>query len=391
MPVTYRYHILNRRRVRLRSLWLGAAFTPLWLIVPPIAAAQSVIDEFNASGDRLNRSVWTTEVGAGSYLGRTQLRDWVTDGGVGRFVVADGNARLALETFNPTGFSLYGTHAKTRALFQAMSTVDVILAVRIRLTSLQPGVVYGVYFYGCGASCSDDHDEVDIEIVSNFLPPNAPAARVQLNRYAAEPLGAGHGEVVDLPAGFDPVAYHEWKIRWSQSRLTYYVDNVMLFSTTAFVPQRPMHADMIAWGPDETWSAAFHPSLQPTNNRDANQSFVALIDRFVVRTVPAFTDVVLTQTSTPIRRVHVVELREHIDALRTRERLSAFPWTDPTLAVGSTLVRADHVVELRTALADVYTALALALPVYTDATLTAGVTIKAIHIDELRAATVAVE
>jgi hypothetical protein len=39
----------------------------------------------------------------------------------------------------------------------------------------------------------------------------------------------------------------------------------------------------------------------------------------------------------------------------------------------------------------VYTALALALPVYTDAALTAGVTIKAIHIDELRAATVAVE
>ena len=34
--------------------------------------------------DRLDRSIWTTEIGAGSFLGRTQLRDWVTEGGVGR-------------------------------------------------------------------------------------------------------------------------------------------------------------------------------------------------------------------------------------------------------------------------------------------------------------------
>src|SRR5207237_5450941 len=137
----------------------------------------------------------------------------------------------------------------------------------------------------CGASCSNDHDEADIEVATNYLQSGASPLKVQLNRYAAEPLGAGHGPIVNLPAGFDPLAYHEWKIRWGTSRLTYYVDNVELFSTTTFVPQRSMHADMIVWGPSSDWSDAYDPLLQPVSSAGANQAFVALIDRFTVRSL----------------------------------------------------------------------------------------------------------
>ncbi len=361
-----------------------------WLSVPSAAWAQNFSDDFSTPADRLDRSVWTTEIGVGSFLGRTQLRDWVTEGGVGRFVIADGSARLALDTFNPTGFSLYGTHAKTRVSFQPSPTTDLVLAFRMRLTSLQRGLVYGLYFYGCGASCSSDHDEVDIEVVSNYLQAGVSPLRVQLNRYAAEPLGAGHGPVVDLPAGFDPLAYHEWKIRWGTSRLTFYLDAVALFSTTTFVPQRPMHADMIVWGPASDWSAAYDPSLQPVASQGANQSFVALIDRFTVRTLSVFEDS-LTPTSTVIRLAHLIELRDHIDSVRTREGLLAFLWADPNPVANSTVVQAQHIVDLRTALAEVYITRGLSPPVYTDGTLSAGVVIKATHIGELRAGVMAVE
>lgn len=367
-----------------RCLLLG------WLIVPSAAWAQNVSDDFSTPADRLDRSVWTTEIGAGSFLGRTQLRDWVTEGGVGRFVVADGSARLVLDTFNPTGFSLFGTHGKTRVSFQPSPATDVVLAFRMRLTSLQRGLVYGLYFYGCGASCSSDHDEVDIEVVSNFLQPGGSPLRVQLNRYAAEPLGAGHGEVVDLPAGFDPLAYHEWKIRWGTSRLTYYLDSVALFSTTTFVPQRPMHADMIVWGPASDWSAAHDPSLEPVANQGANQSFVALIDRFTVTTLPAFEGSVAPM-STVVLLAHMVELRDHIASQRVLDGLPAFPWADPTPVAKSTVVRAQHIVDLRAALAEVYVTRGFVPPVYTDGTLSAGVTIRAAHIAELRAAMMAVE
>lgn len=251
-----------------------------------VGVGENFSDEFSTASDRLDRVVWTTEIGVGSFLGRTQLRDWINESGVGRFIVANGNAQLALDTFNPTGFSLYGTHAKTRTSFQPSPTTDVVLAVRMRLATLQRGLVFGVYFFRCGASCSNDHDEADIEIVTNYLQPGVSPLKVQLNRYAAEPLGAGHGPITNLPAGFDPLAYHEWKIRWGTSRLTYYVDNIELFSTTTFVPQRPMHADMIAWGPASDWTAAYDASLQPTNNQNANQSFYALVDYFTVKTVP---------------------------------------------------------------------------------------------------------
>jgi len=254
-----------------------------------VGVGQNFSDEFSVAGDRLDRSVWTTEIGIGSFLGRTQLRDWVNESGVGRFVVANGNAQLALDTFNPTGLSLYGTHAKTRMSFQPSPTTDVVLAVRMRVTTLQPGLVFGMYFYRCGASCSNDHDEADIEVVTNYFQPGVSPLKVQLNRYAAEPLGAGHGPIMNLPAGFDPLAYHEWKVRWGSSRLLYYVDNVELFSATTFVPQRPMHADMIVWSPASDWSAAYDASLQPTNNQSANQSFNALVDYFTVKTVPVGT------------------------------------------------------------------------------------------------------
>jgi hypothetical protein len=97
-----------------------------------------------------------------------------------------------------------------------------------------------------------------------------------------------------------------------------------------------------------------------------------------------FTDPALTAGSTPVRAVHVTELRTHVGTLRTRNALGAFAFTDAGLGAGTT-VKAAHVVELRTALAAVYTAMGLTPPVYTDATLTAGETaIKAIHLTQLR-------
>lgn len=378
-----------------------------WLAGPLVAGAQSFSDEFSVPGDRLDRTNWTTEFSSPScdqsFFGRTQLRDWVRPDGVGRFVVEDGAARLALDTYNPTSQpgnpSLFGTHAKTgtyspaaETRFLPSTTTDIVLAVRMRLTTLQRGIVYGVYFYypyTTGAACADVHDEIDIEVVTNFL--HEPLPRVQLNRYAAEPLGDGHGETPNLPAGFDPLGWHEWKIRWGVSRLTFYVDDVALFSTTTVIPQRLMHADIVAWGPGPEWAAAYHSSLQPVTSEASNQAFTALVDRVVVRPVSAFTDSVLSPGSTVIRVAHVTELRAHVDSLRAREGLSPFDWSDPNPAAGTTLVRAQHVIDLRAALSEVYIALGRSESAYTDSTLSVGTAIKSVHIDELRARVMALE
>ncbi|HEX4133068.1 MAG TPA: family 16 glycosylhydrolase [Bryobacteraceae bacterium] len=235
-------------------------------------------EPFAIASTQLDLSRWTTERGPSSYLGRTQLADWVTPGGVGQFIIDSTGAQLALNTFNPTGSSMYGTHAKTLRYFQPGTGSTIILTARLRLTSLQRGLVYGIYFYGCSdqATCATNHDEIDIELVTNLLQPGAQPS-VQLNSYAAEPLGTGSGDVVSLPAGFDPLAAHDWTIRWSRQTVDYLVDGVLLESRTTHVPAGPMQTNLIAWAPDSTWPQAYSATLQQAGSAAQNQRFTAAV------------------------------------------------------------------------------------------------------------------
>jgi uncharacterized protein DUF6259 len=105
----------------------------------------------------------------------------------------------------------------------------------------------------------------------------------------------------------------------------------------------------------------------------------------------AFTDASLSAGVSIVKAVHILELRQRIDALRARAGLALYGWTNPTLTIGSSPVTAQHVAELRAALAAVYTARGLTPPAYTDAALGPGLTIKRLHITELRSAVVAIE
>jgi hypothetical protein len=102
-----------------------------------------------------------------------------------------------------------------------------------------------------------------------------------------------------------------------------------------------------------------------------------------------FADDPLVATVTVIRAAHVAQLRLAIDDLRGRFGLSRRQWTDPSLI--GVMVKAVHVQELRTALEEVYDAANRARPSFTDPTIAAGMTIRGIHIAELRGAVVALE
>lgn len=104
----------------------------------------------------------------------------------------------------------------------------------------------------------------------------------------------------------------------------------------------------------------------------------------VPQSTPTFTDDPLVVGVTPIKAVHVTELRDAINQLRAHAGLPAATWTD-TLVAGVTVVKAVHITEMRTKLDEARTQLGLSNPAYTDPTLSAGTTvIKAAHIQELR-------
>jgi len=96
-----------------------------------------------------------------------------------------------------------------------------------------------------------------------------------------------------------------------------------------------------------------------------------------------FTDDPLVVATTPLKGVHLMELRTAVNAVRTLAALSAAAWTDN--APAGVNIKAVHVTELRAALAAARTPLSLSALTFTDPTLTPGSSaLKAIDFTELR-------
>jgi uncharacterized delta-60 repeat protein len=108
-----------------------------------------------------------------------------------------------------------------------------------------------------------------------------------------------------------------------------------------------------------------------------------------------FTDDPLIPGITPLRAAHIIELRTHITELRRRFNLGETAWMDPTLS--NVPVRTVHIQQLRDALIEAYDAalalgLSVARPVFADDPLAPqGSVIRALHIEQLRAAVTALE
>jgi hypothetical protein len=102
---------------------------------------------------------------------------------------------------------------------------------------------------------------------------------------------------------------------------------------------------------------------------------------------PTFTDDPLTARSTPVKALHVQELRQRIGELRARHGLDAPAWTDPSIVSRSTPIKSTHLAELRAALAEVYTAAGLPPPAWSAPSIIGGATlVSASHVAELRSA-----
>ena len=146
-------------------------------------------------------------------------------------------------------------------------------------------------------------------------------------------------------------------------------------------------ATAASYGPAPTQTTSYW--VRVSNTGGSADSQAATIQ---VVTYAPFTDATLVAGETPLRAVHITELRTRINAQRQRFNLGAFSWTDPGLAAGTTVLRAVHITELRAALVEAYTAAGVTPPSFTDPTLSGGNTaIKRIHILELRDAVGALE
>ena len=114
-----------------------------------------------------------------------------------------------------------------------------------------------------------------------------------------------------------------------------------------------------------------------------------LPDAFLYTNVIPFTDSPLVAGVTAVKRVHLMELRTRINALRSKYGgLPAFSFTDATITAGVTRVKALHIGELREALAPAYLAATGTAATYTT---DPSALIRAADLSELRERVLAIE
>jgi len=100
-------------------------------------------------------------------------------------------------------------------------------------------------------------------------------------------------------------------------------------------------------------------------------------------TTVSFTDEPLVAGSTLIKRIHLIELRTAVNAVRMLAGIGTTTFTDPTITAGTTQVKTVHVSDLRTALSAAMTSLGFSAPGFSSGLATSSVVTQS-HFQELR-------
>lgn len=228
-------------------------------------------DGSNVSSNRWHIPTWVSP-NDGTYLGRTQLR---CSQNAALPPVINGEALIALDTYNPTGASFYGTDLISNQAFAPGS--GLIFTIRAKMSAdMPPGMVCGIFLYAPPAS-GTNHDEIDFEILSND--PN----HISTNIYGHEPLGVGHPVICSYPSGA-ATDYHEYQIVWKPTEVTWSVDGAIIRTVTApsSIPTRPMYAHLNVWVPGAEWANAYSATLNYTTKPSANRTYYMIVDSVTI-------------------------------------------------------------------------------------------------------------
>ncbi len=234
-------------------------------------------DEFDGSvvnGNNWHIPTWTSPTD-GTFVGQTQFR--CTQNATLPAEI-NGNAVIALQTYNPTGLSFYGTDLISNQSFAVGQGIT--LTVRAKMDAPIPaGVIGGIFLYSPPVNSSNTlHDEIDFELFSSD--PN----HVWTNIYGHEPLGTGHPVSYPFPSG-SATDYHIYQIRWLPDRVSWYIDNVLLRTVTndSPIPAGPMYVHLNMWVPGSDVVAAYNPNLLWTTLPGNNQTFSMRVDSVTVQ------------------------------------------------------------------------------------------------------------
>ncbi len=119
---------------------ISGILSMLALLAGPAQATTVLFQDNFTPAAHPDTAKWTTVIGRGSFPGRTQRANRVTQGASSP--VTSAGAQLSLETFHPTGFSTYGRNLESLNSFLPTATDIIEFSTTMELGAVQPGVVY---------------------------------------------------------------------------------------------------------------------------------------------------------------------------------------------------------------------------------------------------------
>ena len=271
----------------MKSMRWSRQMMAVWVVLcgsaPGLVAEVLLHDDF-ASFDSTSWYVptWYGD-GDGTFFGRTQLRvaqsGWEPS-------ISSGAARLTVDSYcNDEGEAFFGTEIRTNATYLPGPGETIVSTVRFRLQ--QPtasGLVLAGFFfeaYNYAGNHGDqrnmaDRDEIDSYEVMTRLP-----AGINTNVFEDDAFAvAGDTEFIPLP-DINWAQWHTVETRWSLEAIAWYVDDDLVRLTTSSeidIPDQAMEFRLNAWVPDSDWPDAFDPSLVPTGDVGANQTWFYEVD-----------------------------------------------------------------------------------------------------------------
>ena len=156
------------------------------------------------------------------------------------------------------------------------------------------------------------------------------------------------------------------------------------FSTLAGLPQS--RCDLFTAGLRNGYSGSFPWAYRARDT--ASLLLLGTETRACLSSLPrfTFTDGPVVSGVTPIRAVHIRELRVSADTLRTSCSLEPYGYTEATPVPGATPIRAAHFLEPREALGEYFDCRSLPRPVFPLPAPGPGVAVLGRHVTEIRAA-----
>ncbi len=200
-----------------------------------------------------------------SYYGRTQQRQSLP-------LVSNGLLHLQLDTYNPSGFSFYGTETITKENY-SLNLGGIAFEISAHFVNPVPGIVAGMFGYK--TISGSNHDEIDWEAVTNH------SGEIQTNIYANEPLGTGHPQYYSLNGNI--ADFHTYRIEWFKDTVRWIVDGQLVRSQDGNIPSTPMALHLNIWAPDSSWLDAYSSAIFPVASVSANSTYYFDIDSVSVQ------------------------------------------------------------------------------------------------------------